>query len=191
LRPVLAWLVAAGVSAAILLGAADRLPASVTGRVGSVAETFVTWDVADSEVTDANFATVERVAHWQAAAAMWADSPWVGQGPGHYELVYDRYRLPRWPDALGHAHNYYLHVLAETGIIGLATYLAFIGAALVFTVRAALRPATRLQAALGLGLVGVFGAVVIHSLTDNVFVHDMTVHLGLLIGLTHAAGAQS
>ncbi len=178
----------ATVLALLLGGLWDQVPGSVSGRLGSIVETFVVWDVADAEVSDDNFATVERVAHWQAAAAMWADRPWLGQGPGHFELVYDRYRLPRWSESLGHAHNYYLHALAESGIVGLAAYLVFLGAALFAATLSALRPRTPMQGALALGLVGVLTTVAIHSLTDNVFVHETTVHLGLLLGLAYAAG---
>ncbi len=186
-RLTLAWAGTVAVLVLLLAGATDRLPGAVTGRVASIGESFMVWDVADAEVTDANFATVERVAHWEAAAAMWSDRPWLGQGPGHYELVYDRYRLPRWSAPLGHAHNYYLHLLAEDGLVGLAGYLLFFGACLVFAVRAAWRPHTPLEGALGLGLTGVLGAIAVHNLVDNVFVHETTVHLGLLLGLTVAA----
>ncbi len=120
---------------------------------------------------------------------MWADRPWVGQGPGHYELAYPRYRLPRWPEPLGHAHNLYLHLLAETGLVGLTAYLLLLGSFALVALRAALAPATPLQAALGLGAVGVLAALAFHSLIDNLYVHDLTVQLGLVVGLTVAAGA--
>jgi O-antigen ligase len=174
--------------AGLLAGGAERLPGGIVDRLGSIGQTTVVWDVADAEVDDASFATVERVAHWQAAAAMWADAPWLGHGPGQFERLYHRYRLPRWPDALGHAHNYYLHLLAEVGLSGLSMHLAFLAAAAVFAVRRVLAPRTVLQGALALGVVGVLAATAAHSLTDNLYVHDMTVHLGLLLGLTAAAG---
>jgi len=186
-----AWLVLVGALAVLTVGPAARLPAGVAARVGSIGETFAVWGVADAEVDDANFATIERVAHWEAAVAMWAEHPWLGQGPGQYEVTYDRFRLPRWADALGHAHNYYLHVLAEGGLIGLLSYLWFLAAAVLLALRAALRPVSSLHGALGLGLIGVLAALACHSMVDNLFVHEMAVHLGLLLGLTVVAGRSS
>lgn len=171
----------------LALGADRRLPPGIAARLGSIGTTLVIWDVADAEVTDANFATVERVAHWQAAAAMWAERPWLGQGPGHYEPAYPRFRLPRWADPLGHAHNIYLHILAETGLAGLVAYLAFFATLLALAARAAFRPGSSLQGALGLGLLGVLTALAVHSFFDHLYVHELTVQLGLLAGLTAAA----
>ncbi len=170
------------VVALLVAGAVDHIPASIGERLGSIARTFAVWGVADVEVTDANFATVERVAHWEAAAAMWTDRPWLGQGPGAYADAYPRFQLPRWSDPLGHAHNIYLHLLAEGGLVGLAGYLVFYFAGLAAILRAVWRPTGAVEAALGLGLVGVWAALAFHSLLDNLYVHDLTIHLGLLLG---------
>lgn len=188
-RRALGVLWGGGVAAGALFlgGTMDRVPAGIAERLGSIGATFTVWGVGDAEVNDANFATIERVAHWEAAAAMWADRPWLGQGPGHYAAAYARFRLPRWSDPLGHAHNIYLQLLAEGGLAGLAGYLAFLGVVSAFGIAAAARPRTALQGALGLGLAGALAALAFHSLLDNLFVHDLAIHLGLLVGLTAAA----
>ena len=67
-------------------------------------------DVRGREITDANFAVLERMAHWQSALTMWNEHPWLGVGIGNYEPLYAQYALPLWPLPLGHAHNYYLNV---------------------------------------------------------------------------------
>lgn len=195
LRPPVRPLMLAGLLGLAVAGLAllasergARLPGGIAARLGSVSTTFSGWDVADAEVHDANFATVERLAHWQAAVAMWADRPWLGQGPGHYEAAYGRYRLNRWAAPLGHAHNYYLHALAETGLAGLVTFLLLLGATVAYALRAALTPRTWLAARLAPGVVGVLAALATHSLTDNLFVHDMTAQVGLLWGLLIASG---
>lgn len=182
LTGILASLVLLGLAG----GGLERLPASVGQRLASIGQTERAWGVTDVEVTDANFSTLERIAHWEAAVAMWAEAPWLGQGPGHYALAYRRVHLPRWPDALGHAHNIYLNLLAETGLVGLAGFLLLWLGLLGLALRAA-GSAGRLRAALGLGLLGVLVATSIHNLLDNLFVHEMTVQLGLLAGLTLAA----
>lgn len=193
-RPAGALAVIAGLVVGVTALAAGNLaaaPTAMASRLGSIAGTFAVWDVADVEVDDANYATIERVAHWQAAAAMWADRPWRGQGPGHYEQAYPRFRLARWPEALGHAHNFYLHLAAESGLVGLSAYLLLLGSIAGIALRAAIAPKTALQAAVGLGVVGVLAALAFHSLTDHLYVHDMAAQIGLVTGLAVAAGGRS
>ncbi len=163
-----------------------RLPTAISQRWATIAVSPKLATVGDAEVNDANYATVERLAHWQAALAMWSEKPWLGQGPGQYELAYARFRLPRWPEPLGHAHNYYLHTLAETGLVGLAAFLAFLGSTLWAAGRIAWRSPTPTARAVSLGAFGVLVGVAVHSLVDNVFVHEMTITLGVLTGLVLA-----
>jgi len=59
-----------------------------------------------------------------------ARSPLAGDRLWHYQAAYARYSLPKWRMALGHAHNYYLNIAAETGLIGLLAYV-FCGRPLV------------------------------------------------------------
>ena len=54
---------------------------------------------------------------------MAGDRPWLGVGFGNYGAAYEEYALINWPDPLGHAHNYYLNLVAEIGFIGLGAYL--------------------------------------------------------------------
>ncbi len=70
---------------------------------------------------------------------MFGDRPWLGVGFGNYEAVYPAYAIGIWRDPLGHAHNYYLNVAAEAGLIGLAAYLAVLAAALALAGRATAR----------------------------------------------------
>ena len=101
------------------------LPASIVDRGSSATqELFVLADVRAVDITPENYAIVERLAHWQAAINMAEQHPWLGVGLGNYEATYNSYRLLNWEESLGHAHNYYLNVLAETGIIGLIGYIA-------------------------------------------------------------------
>jgi len=185
------WLALVAGLALVAAGPLSRAPSAVAARFAGAVQPHGSWDVRDAEVDDASFATVERLAHWQAALAMWSERPWLGQGPGHYEVAYERFRLPRWPQPLGHAHNAYLHVLAEGGLLGLAGYLAVLAGTATLAGRAALRPVTDRQRPLGLALAGVLAAVTVHGLFDWLHVHDMTIHLGLLAGLVAGAGRGS
>ena len=116
---------------------------------------------------------------------MFADHPVLGVGIGNYAAVYPAYALPRWSDPLGHAHNYYLNVAAETGLVGLAAYLVLWGAAFWQGWRAvrAVGPAWRSVAA---GLLGMLVALSVHNLFDNLFVHGMAVQVGIGLGMVAA-----
>jgi O-antigen ligase/Flp pilus assembly protein TadD len=61
---------------------------------------------------------------WQSAFRMWRDQPWLGTGPGHFDVRYPQYRPPEIQARAGYAHNDYLNTLAEWGVIGTAVILA-------------------------------------------------------------------
>jgi O-antigen ligase len=159
------------------------LPAAITERlVSATQDLFVLYDVRGVDITPANYAIVERLAHWQAALNMADAHPWLGVGFGNYENAYDAYRLLNWRESLGHAHNYYLNLLAETGIIGTSAYGMLWLWVLWTTLRALRHPDTfaRLTAA---GLLGTWTYLLLHSLTDNVYVNNMFLHLGIMLGI--------
>ncbi len=158
------------------------IPQALEQRFVEYAADFATLDVRNVEVTDANFSVVERAAHWQAAIGMLAENPWTGVGLGNYAAVYERYALPRWPDALGHAHNYYLNIAAEAGLPGLAAYLLWLGAGFWLALRA-VRASDGLWQGVALGALGLLVHLGVHSLFDNLYVHGMAIQVGLLLGL--------
>ena len=114
---------------------------------------------------------------------MWRDHPWLGVGFGNYEAAYADYALPKWPVALGHAHNYYLNVASETGLIGLTAYLALWGVALWQTGQAVCQAKNPYAKALALGALGMLVHVSVHNIVDNLWVHNMYVHVAIVLGL--------
>jgi O-antigen ligase len=134
------------------------------------------------EIDDANFAVIERLAHWQAAWRMFSRSPWTGVGIGQYATAYPAVALARWQDPLGHAHNYYLHMLAESGVLGLVAYLGLLMAAMNVAWRQA-RHAVGWPRVLGLGALGMLGHLITHSTVDNLYVHDMYLLVAIILGM--------
>ena len=56
----------------------------------------------------------------------------LGVGIGNYPVVYPRYQVaPVWIHPLGHAHNYYVNVAAEAGVVGVAAFLIVLVSAFV------------------------------------------------------------
>lgn len=171
------------IAAAALLGPASGLaPGSLIGRLSDVPQYLSIFDARPVEVNPDNFSAVERMAHWQAAWAMFSDRPWLGVGAGNYEVVYPAYRLPAWREALGHAHNYYLNVLAESGLVGLAAYLAVLCAGLALAWHS-VRACRGLDRGLALGVFGALVHLAVHNLFDNLYVHGMNLHVAMLLGV--------
>ncbi|MCD6344941.1 MAG: O-antigen ligase family protein [Anaerolineae bacterium] len=159
-----------------------RLPAPVASRLtGFLAYTRFE-DVRGAAINNTNYAVLERMAHWQAALEMWRANFWSGVGFGCYEAAYPEYHLLNWPFALGHAHNYYLNLLAETGILGLGAYLLFTGT-LFARLWQATRRLTGWQRGLALGLIGAGTQFGVHDLVDNLLVNNVHLYVGALLAL--------
>jgi O-antigen ligase len=190
--PVQRWLgniaVLGGASLLFLLWGLGLLPASLTGRLTSFTQDLTNiQDVRGVVISDANYAVVERLAHWQAAIGMAEASPWLGIGFGNYELAYPDFDLINWPFALGHAHNYYLNLWAETGIIGLVSYLVLWACVIAVTLRLLYLPdLTWPERGLAAGLSGTWTHLSIHSLLDNLYVNNLFLHIGVMMGLVAA-----
>lgn len=84
-----------------------------------------------STPTSQDFSTAERVAHWLAGIHMFLDHPVLGVGIGNYPDAYPKYFITIFTDPLGHAHNYYINIAAETGSIGLIIFVLFLLAVFV------------------------------------------------------------
>jgi len=168
-----------------LLIAADLLhlvPTSIFQRLDDLTVYLEGVDLYSAEVTDENWAVMERLAHWQAASDMLESHPWTGVGMGNYTLVYSEYALSRWQDPLGHAHNYYLHIGAEAGLVGLLAYVTLVLTWLRHAWKGATR-SLRYRQGVVLGVLGMLTHLTIHNLFDNLYVQGMYIQVGMMLGL--------
>lgn len=166
----------------LLLGGERLIPTALVERLLDFLPYLRITSVEGIPLSDENYAIVERLAHWQAAWRMVSDNPLLGVGIGNYVPVYPAYALPGWEDAMGHAHNYYLNIAAEAGLVGLGGYL-FLWAAIFWHGWRVYRGAQDQWRGITLGILGVMVAFCAHSLFDNLYVHGMNIHLALLLGL--------
>lgn len=170
---------------------AHILPASIVERINSTtAEYFSISDVRGVDITPDNYAVVERLAHWQAALNMATQESWLGVGLGNYEIAYDDSRLINWQESLGHAHNYYLNILAEAGIIGLLGYGKAWLIIMWLTWRARRHP-DNLARVTVIGLLGSWVYLSVHHLFDSLYVNNLFIHLGLMLGILSVLYNQS
>jgi len=172
-------------AAVIIFGGAalGLLPNSLTARLSDFTQDLTGIDdVRGETITSESYAVLERLAHWQAAVAMANDHPWLGLGFGNYEVAYPRYALMNWKYPLGHAHNYYLNALAETGILGFVTYVGGWLAIAFVTVRR-LHGTTGVTRGLLIGMLGVWAAIAVHSIFDKLYVNNLFLQVGAMFGL--------
>ncbi|MEP7200015.1 MAG: O-antigen ligase family protein, partial [Chloroflexota bacterium] len=159
-------------------------PPAIADRIADI-PTFFGLNLFDPRsvvLTNENFGIVDRMAHWFAAWNMFADFPWLGVGIGNYGVVYPNYGLREWPFSLGHAHNFYLNMLAESGLIGLVFYLVLVASALGYAWTVA-RRSVGIWRVVALGALGALVAMTAHNLFDNLYVHGMNIQFAFLMGV--------
>ncbi len=100
---------------------------------------------------------------WDGAVEIFKDYPLLGAGPGNFRIYFPQYRSDDYfqheiSNVTLYAHNYFLDLLAETGLLGLGTFCVFLGALWLGGMRWAFKhPAERTRVLLAAALVGVFG----------------------------------
>lgn len=81
-------------------------------------------------ITDLNYqSNSERFLLWRSSYNMFKDHPLFGIGVGQFSKQYsEHYILPQAKEpSLPHAHNNFIHMLGETGIVGIIGFLVLIG----------------------------------------------------------------
>jgi O-antigen ligase len=165
------------------LGGGAFLPADITERVGSIGDSLGYRDVRRMVITPENYAVAERLGMWQAGLNMFDDRPITGVGAGNYDAAYPHYRVPQFIYSRGHAHNYYIHVAAETGVVGLLAYGLLLIGAWIDAGRGLLRVRAGWPRAVTIGAVGVLVAVMTHNIGENLHVLNMNIHLFAVLAI--------
>jgi len=168
---------------ALVVWFSGLLPQSIVQRLGtSTAEFFAFEDVRGVDITPDNFAVAERLAHWQAAINMITAYPFLGIGFGNYATAYPNYQLINWNEPLGHAHNYYLNIFAEVGIIGLLGYGKVWDTIFYQSWKATSHP-DALSRLVIIGLLGAWVYISVHSFFDNLYVNNLFLQIAVMLGL--------
>ncbi|MFN2202664.1 MAG: O-antigen ligase family protein [Caldilineaceae bacterium] len=175
---------------ATALVSATRLPLQLQLRLQGVTELVSPWRLLAAPVTDENFALIERLAHWVAGYRMWASAPWLGIGAGNFELAYGQVNIPVWAEPLGHAHNLYLNVLAESGLVGFVVFVIFWTGLAIWTWRRAHAVngcGADWSQAMAAGVLGSMTYLTIHNFVDVLFVQGIYLALALPVAVLASA----
>ncbi len=167
--------------AALLAGVIpQRLTQPILSKLGLVAISFTSPSAQD-------YSTAERLAHWIAGINMFLDHPLTGVGIGNYGTAYAPYHVTIFVNSLDHAHNYYINTAAETGILGLITFILFLLAMFVAGGRAyrvISKKYMQLKAEQTMPKVGISKLAMLQaSNTLGVFTNDRALAIGLLAAL--------
>lgn len=185
-RRAIAPLVALGIVVLVTFGAyqANALPEALVQRAQSITDNVRIFDPRGLVPNPDNFSIIERMAQWYAAWGMFQSNPILGVGIGNYSHVYNLFNVEGWPYSQGHAHNYYLHISAEAGLVGLLGYLTLLGIALREATRAVRRTRNNgYYQAIAIGSLGVLLTLMGHNFFENLHVLNMGVHLSSVLAL--------
>ena len=85
---------------------------------------------------------LERINRWQSALRLFNEKPFFGWGPGTYQFVYAPFQRSKEKTIistnagdLGAAHSEYLGPLAESGVLGMLTFLGIVVTVLATGIR--------------------------------------------------------
>ncbi len=118
---------------------------------------------------------------------MWSDRPILGLGLGTYMYNFDRFNYDKKTYHWGasYAHNCYLQLAAEIGLLGLLSFLFFLTALFYKSIRRINKFGISVERNLSIGLLGGLCAYLIHSIFDtNLYNLDIGILFWYLLGLS-------
>ncbi len=125
-----------------------------------------------------------RLEIWKDSLGIVRDFPLTGTGAGSFMHVYPAYRTIRGEGIADHAHNDYLELLTDGGIIGAGLFAWFMAAVLTQSYQAFLKRKDPYARHLFAGALAGITAFLLHSITDfNFFINANGLYLFLLLGL--------
>jgi len=183
-RKAVAAVSGGAILAVTVVAAIDRLSPQSSGDWTGTAIAFLQ-DLGSKDSTS----RVTREVEWGHALEVWKQSPLVGVGFGY---AFPQRGLEQIPDEVRpeafFMHNSYLNILAKTGIVGLAAFLAFIWSVARGAHAVLRRPDVDAgDRALATAIVAAVASVALLTSTVPVLTAgDSPAYLGMLAGLTVA-----
>jgi O-antigen ligase len=108
-----------------------RIPTIGVGILVVIGLVAVYFGGLDSKVlSEAPKSVLYRLEYWRATAALIADHPLLGCGPGNFQQAYAHYKLPQASEMVADPHNFLLEIWATAGTPALVL-LMLLAAALV------------------------------------------------------------
>jgi O-antigen ligase len=126
----------------------------------------------------------DRLQMWQETLPLIRDYGLLGCGLGGYESAFLKYNVTSHNSTVDYAHNDYLQLLADLGLIGFSMIALMMGTLLVKATRVAWRSAKMNSRCVALACVGSLAAILIHSLVDfNLYIPANAMALAWISGI--------
>jgi len=126
----------------------------------------------------------DRTTLWKDAWPLIEEWPITGSGLGTFQWTYPAYESVKPDVPARYAHNDYLQALSEVGVIGLGLLLWVFGAIWRIAYRNLKNPHDPLIRGIGLGTIGVLGAIALQEITDfGMYIPGVSLTVALLVGL--------
>ncbi|MDO5713763.1 MAG: O-antigen ligase family protein [Tissierellia bacterium] len=152
-----------------------KLPEGILRRITSI------FNFADSS-------TAYRFKMWEITGDIIRDYPIIGVGLGHlpFKRMFETY-IRTMP--IYHAHNTFLEVLAEMGVLGLLLFLILIGNVYYFGTKTLLRNKDPFYQVMGAALLAGFTGALFHGMFENLlYLMKITTTFWILMALIFALG---
>lgn len=124
----------------------------------------------------------KRLDYWHSAIDITGRSPVIGNGAGSFEILYSQYKR-EGSDEVRYAHNLFLQVLAETGIVGAASLTLFF----FLFLQKCLSGLRRAENEFIPGIIAGGAAFLVHNMIDfSFFIPETAVVFFLYLGLAYS-----
>ncbi|MBI5404057.1 MAG: O-antigen ligase family protein [Ignavibacteriae bacterium] len=124
----------------------------------------------------------QRTENWRSSVEIIKDFPVTGVGIGSFGIIYPKYKLPN-ANETKYAHNNYLQLAAEAGVVGLIIFLCII----LELYKISYNYLKQNRDYISLGLLAAVSAFLMHSFIDfDFFIPEVAFHWWVIIGLLTA-----
>jgi len=132
-----------------------------------------------------------RLAIWRDTMHLLSQHLWLGVGPGGFETAYTQVQTVHLDSTVDHAHNDYLELATEFGLVGAGLLFGMILTVAARTLRAFFAHPASADRALALGVFAGIVALLLHSLTDfNLYLPANGLVFAVLLGLGASIAAE-
>ena len=143
------------------------------------------FDVREYLKSDAKAPLTFRVTGWQAALSMIRDYPLLGVGYGKrsYARLFEKYKQHPDVEKWAHAHNTFLQVAVETGLLGLAVFVWLVATIFYHGLATFFRLTKSYEKSTLCGIVAGLSALVIHGQITHFYKLEIALLLWVVVGI--------
>jgi len=132
-----------------------------------------------------------RLGAWKVTGRMISDFPILGSGLGTYRHAFPVYRPTAMPLNFAHAHNDYLELASDAGLVGAALLLGFLAGFLIVCIRRFSKRRSLFARRMALGGMTAIAAILVHSVYDfNLHIPANALTFSIVMGWTLACASR-